>query len=92
MARKISHMSAERGPWKILVAWMTNNRPRGRPQQTIRPGLAATLMDHLDLPTAKMSDWMKLAANNGKWGKWGKHVENKLKLAPSTYKPYAKRQ
>jgi hypothetical protein len=38
---------------------------------------------------AKMSNWMTLAANNGKWGK---HVENKLKLAPATYKPYAKHQ
>jgi hypothetical protein len=86
---KISHMSAERGPRKIIVAWTTNERPRGRPQQTIRHGLAATLTDHLDLPTAKMSDWMKLAADNGKWGE---HVENKLKLAPATYKPYVKRQ
>jgi hypothetical protein len=87
--KKISHMGAERGPQKIPVAWMTNKRPRGRPHQTICHGLASTITDHLDLPTAKMSDWMKLAADNRKWVK---HVENKLKLAPSTYKPYVKCQ
>ena len=86
---KLSHMGAERGPRKILVAWTTNQRPRGRPQQTIRHGLAATITDHLDFPTAKMNDWMKLATDNERWGK---HVENKLRLVPSTYKPYAKRR
>jgi len=85
---KISHMGADRGPRKVIVAWTTNERPKGRPQQTIRHGLATTITDHLDLPTAKMNDWIKLASDNKKWGE---HVESKLKLAPSTYKPYAKR-
>ncbi len=85
---KICHMRSDRGPRKILVAWTTNKWPKGRPQQTIRHGLASTLTDHLDLPTARMNDWMKLASDNQKWGK---HVENKLRLAPATYKPYAKR-
>ncbi len=80
-------MRSDRGPRKILVAWTTNERPKGRPQQTIRHGLASTLTDHLDLPTARMNDWMKLASDNQKWDK---HVENKLRLAPATYKPYAK--
>jgi hypothetical protein len=32
---KISHMvGADRGPRKILVAWMTNECPHGSPQQT----------------------------------------------------------
>jgi hypothetical protein len=85
---KISHMGPDRGPRKILVAWTTNERPRGRPQQTIRHGLAATITDHLDLPSPKMNDWIRLASDHQKWGE---HVEVKLGLAPSTYKPYAKR-
>ncbi len=67
---------------------MTNERPRGRPQQTIRHGLAATITDHLDLTSPKMNDWIRLATDHQKWGE---HVEVKLGLAPSTYKPYAKR-
>jgi hypothetical protein len=55
---KIRHMGADRGPRKILVAWTMNKRPSGQPQQTIT--------DHLDLPTAKMSDWIKLASGNKK--------------------------
>ena len=81
-------MRSDRGPRKILVAWTMNVRPKGRPQQMIRNGLASTLTDHLDLPTARMNDWMKLASDNQKWGE---HVENKLRLAPAMYKPYAKR-
>jgi hypothetical protein len=86
---KISHMGSDRGPRKILVAWTTNERPRGRPQQTIRHGLASTLTDHLKLPSPKMNDWIKLASNHKEWGE---HVEVKLGLAPATYKPHAKRK
>jgi exonuclease III len=85
---KISHMGPDRGPRKILVAWTTNERPSGRPQQTIRHGLASTLTDHLNLPSPKMNDWIKLASDHRKWGE---HVEVELGLAPTTYKPYAKR-
>jgi hypothetical protein len=83
---KISHMGANRGPRKILVAWTTNERPSGRPQQTIRHGLARTLTESLDFPSAKMDDWMKIASDNRKWGE---HVEDKLDLKPDTYKPYS---
>jgi hypothetical protein len=62
----ISHMRADRGPRKILVAWTRNERPKERPQQTIRNGQATTITDHLDLPTANMSDWIKLASDNKK--------------------------
>ena len=81
-------MGAGRGPRKVLVAWTTNKRPSGRPQQTIRHGLAATLTDSLGFPTAKMSDWMTIASDNRKWGE---HVEDKLDLAANTYKPYSDR-
>ncbi len=60
---------------------------RGRPQQTIQHGLVSTLTDHLDLPSPKMNDWIKLASDHRKWGD---HVETTLGLAPTTYKPYAK--
>jgi hypothetical protein len=62
----ISHMGAERGPRKILVAWRTNKCPSGRPQQTIHHGLPSIITDNPDLPIAKMSDWMKLASDNSK--------------------------
>jgi hypothetical protein len=65
---KISHMGADRGPRKILVAWTTNERPCGRPQQTIQHGLAATLTYHLNLHSPKMNDWIKLASDHKKWG------------------------
>jgi hypothetical protein len=86
---KISHMGSDRGPRKILVAWTKNERPRRRPQQTICHGLASTLTDHLDLPSPKMNDWIKLASNHREWGD---HVETTLGLAPKTYKPYAERK
>jgi hypothetical protein len=57
-------MGADRGPRKILVAWMTNECPHGHPQQTIWHGLVATLTDHLDLPSPKMNDWIKLASGD----------------------------
>jgi hypothetical protein len=86
--KKISHMGSDRGPRKILVAWMTNKCPCGHPQQTIRHGLASTLTDHLRLHSPpKMNDWIKLASDHGKWGE---HIEVMLGLAPATYKPYAK--
>jgi hypothetical protein len=65
---KISHMGLDRGPRKILVAWMMNKCPCGHPQQTIRHGLTSTLTDHLDLPSPKMNDWIKLASDHRKWG------------------------
>ncbi len=85
---KISHMGLDRGPRRILVAWTTNKRPRSCPQQTIQHRLESTLTDHLDLPSPKMNDWIKLASDHRRWGD---HVEVTLGLAPSTYKPYAKR-
>jgi hypothetical protein len=83
---KISHMGVNRGPRKILVAWTTSKRPNGWPQQTIQHGLASTLTNLLDFPTANMDDWMKIALDNRKWDE---HVEDKLKLEPHTYKPYS---
>jgi hypothetical protein len=65
---KISHMGAERGPRRMIVAWTTNKCPRGHPQQTIRHGLALTLTDHLYLPSPKMNDGIKLASNHKNWG------------------------
>jgi hypothetical protein len=84
---KISQMGEERGPGKILVTWTANKCPSECPHQTICHGLASIITDHLDLPTANMSDWMKLASDTRKWGN---HVENKLGLALSSYKPYTK--
>jgi hypothetical protein len=83
---KTSHMGAERGPRKILVAWTTNEHPSGCPQQTIQRGLASTRTDHLYLPTANMNNWIKLASNQSKWGK---QIEDKVGLVPFMYKPYA---
>jgi hypothetical protein len=85
---KISHMGAERGPRRMIVAWMTNECPCGCPQQTIQHRLASMITDHLDLPSPKMNYWIRLASNHGDWGE---HVETKLGLlAPWTYKPYVK--
>jgi hypothetical protein len=84
---KISHMGADRGSINILVARMTNERLHGHPQQTIQHELAATLTNHLDLPSPKMNNWIKLASDHRKWGEY---VEVKLGLALSMYKPYAK--
>jgi hypothetical protein len=44
-------------------------------------------MDHLNLLSPKMNDWIKLTSDHRKWGEY---VEVKLGLAMSTYKPYAK--
>jgi hypothetical protein len=78
-------MGSDRGPRKILLAWMMNECSRRRPKQMIRRGLASTQTDHLDLPSPEMNNWIKVMSDHKKWGE---HIEVTLGLPPAMYKPY----
>ena len=80
---KISHMNDTRAPRKLIVAWIPNARPTGKPQQTIRHGYATTLQDNLNT-SPKLSEWIPMARNHAQWAS---HVETNLGITSGTYKP-----
>ena len=80
---KLAKMDATRNPRKILVAWMPNPRPLGRPFQSTRKAYALTL-ENLDLEP-DLHSWTPTARDNRQWAN---RVEEKLSLTPGTYHPY----
>ena len=80
---KISHMNDSRAPRKLIVAWIPNARPTGKPQQTIRHGYATTLQDKLNI-SPDLREWIPMAQNHARWAS---HVETNLGITDGTYKP-----
>ena len=81
-------MAATRNPRRILNAWMTQARPVGRPQQTIRISYANTLQNELNIVDTRIKAWWKIARNPSTWAE---HVEQNLQLQPGTYTKYKHR-
>jgi hypothetical protein len=80
---KISHMNDKRAPRKLIVAWIPNVRPTGKPQQTIRHGYATTLQDNLNI-SPDLREWIPMAQNHARWAS---HVETNLRITDGTYRP-----
>ena len=80
---KISHMNDSRAPRKLIVAWIPNARPTGKPQQTIRHGYATTLQENLNT-SPDLREWIPMAQNHARWVS---HVETNLGITYGTYKP-----
>jgi hypothetical protein len=80
---KISHMNDNRAPRKLILAWIPNARPTGKPQQTIRHGYATALQDNLNT-SPDLREWIPMAQNHAQWAS---HVETNLGLTDGTYKP-----
>jgi hypothetical protein len=83
--KKISHMNDKRAPRKLIVAWIQNARPTGKPQQTIRHGYATTLQDNLNT-SPDLREWIPMAKDHARHARWALHVETTLGITDGTYK------
>jgi hypothetical protein len=80
---KLSAMEESRSPRRMLSAWCTTPRQRGRPQQTIRHAYITTLKKlGFEEGKGKLREWMTEARDRPTWGAT---VESRLDLPTGSF-------
>ena len=88
--RKIAVMPLNRNPRKFLNAWISTNRPVGRPNLTTRDSFVKSLQYcNFTCPHGKLNAWVPQANNYSNWKKMTESVRQTQSLTDvEFYKTY----
>ena len=82
---KLAKMTENRTTRKLMTSWISQPRPTGRPQNTIRSGYAKTIARFLNKDNCKYEGELASWVNTATSSEWGNLIETKLSLKKGAY-------